>query len=65
MSIESNGGFELGIELVVKAYLKGYKICEVPTTWIDRVAGESNFKIIEWLPSYLKWYLKGMFRIRV
>lgn len=62
MSIESSGGFELGLELVVKAHLKGYKICEVPTTWIDRVAGQSNFKIIEWLPSYLKWYFMAMFR---
>lgn len=56
MKIESQGGFELGLELVVKGHLKGYKICEVPTEWTDRVAGESNFKIIEWLPSYLKWY---------
>jgi len=59
MQIESTGGFELGLELVVKGYLNGYKICEVPTTWIDRVAGESNFKIMEWLPSYLKWYFKA------
>lgn len=56
MKIESNGGFELGIELVAKAFVNGYKICEVPTTWTDRIAGESNFKLLEWLPSYLKWY---------
>lgn len=54
--IESTGGFELGMELVVKAHLQGYKILETPTTWTDRQAGKSNFKIIEWLPSYLKWY---------
>ena len=65
MTIESNGGFELGLELVVKAHLKGYKISEVPTVWTDRVAGESNFKIIEWLPSYLKWYFMAMFRTGV
>ena len=62
IDIESNGGFELGLELVVKGYLNGYKICEVPTTWIDRVAGESNFKIIEWLPSYLKWYFMAFIK---
>lgn len=61
MQIESQGGFELGLELVVKGHLKGYKICEVPTVWTDRVAGESNFKIIEWLPSYLKWYFLAFF----
>ena len=54
--IESKGGFELGIELVVKAHINGYKICEVPTVWTDRVAGESNFKLFKWLPGYLKWY---------
>jgi len=55
-TIESTGGFELGLELVVKAHNLGKKICEVPTVWTDRIAGKSNFKIIEWLPSYLKWY---------
>jgi putative flippase GtrA len=56
VSIESNGGFELGIELVAKAHVHGYKICETPTEWIDRVAGKSNFKLLQWLPSYLNWY---------
>jgi len=54
--IESKGGFELGIELVAKAHNKKFKICETPTTWTDRVAGKSNFKLLEWLPGYLKWY---------
>ncbi len=56
VKIESTGGFELGLELVVKAYRMGLKICEVPTTWRDREAGKSRFKILAWLPSYLKWY---------
>ena len=55
-NIESKGGFELGIELVAKAHIQKYKICETPTTWTDRVAGESNFKLFKWLPGYLKWY---------
>ena len=56
VKIESTGGFELGIELVVKAYVGGRRIAEVPTTWRDRVAGKSNFKLWKWLPSYLKWF---------
>ena len=56
VKIESSGGFELGLELVVKAYARGLKICEVPTTWRDRSAGKSRFKILAWLPSYLRWY---------
>ncbi len=54
--IESTGGFELGLELTVKAFLQGEKIGEVPTSWEDRVAGKSNFKLAKWLPKYLKWY---------
>lgn len=56
VKIESTGGFELGIELVVKAYAGGYRISEVPTTWRDRVAGKSNFKLWKWLPNYLHWF---------
>ena len=57
--IESTGGFELGLELVVKCREKGGKIIEVPTTWRDRVAGKSNFKLWKWLPNYLKWFLRA------
>ncbi len=56
VTIESNGGFELGLELVVKAYLADRVIAEVPTSWQDRAEGESHFKILAWLPNYLKWY---------
>lgn len=56
VQIESTGGFELGIELVVKARARGKKIIEVPTTWRDRVAGKSNFKLWKWLPNYLRWF---------
>ncbi len=54
--IESNGGFELGIELTVKAYFGGYKVGEVPTTW-TYLSKESRFLLKKWLPKYLKWYL--------
>jgi putative flippase GtrA len=55
--IESTGGFELGIELVAKAHVQGYKICETPTTWTDRTAGKSNFRLFGWLKNYVHWYL--------
>jgi dolichol-phosphate mannosyltransferase len=60
VTIESTGGFELGIELTVKAHLMGMRIAEVPTTWRDRTAGESRFKLWQWLPRYLKWYGRGI-----
>ncbi len=58
-TIESRGGFELNLELTVKAFLAGYRIAEVPSTWRDRTAGESRFRLWKWLPLYLKWYLKA------
>jgi dolichol-phosphate mannosyltransferase len=60
VTIESSGGFELGLELTVKAYLLGMRIAEVPTTWRDRTAGQSRFKLWQWLPLYLRWYWRGM-----
>ena len=57
VTIESTGGFELAIELTAKAARAGLPMAEVPTTWRDRTAGESNFKLRAWLPKYLRWYL--------
>lgn len=54
--IESKGGFELSLEITVKAFLAGYTISEIPSTWRDRTAGQSRFKLWKWLPHYLKWY---------
>lgn len=62
--IESTGGFELGIELVVKAHKNGGIVREVPTSWSDREAGKSNFKLMKWLPKYLKWYFYAFTHIR-
>ncbi len=59
--IESTGGFELAMELTVKAHKNGYKVTEVPVTWRDRTEGESNFKLWKWLPLYLKWYFYALF----
>jgi len=55
-TIESTAGFELALELTVKATLARRSIAEVPTTWRDRTAGQSNFKLRKWLPHYLHWY---------
>jgi dolichol-phosphate mannosyltransferase len=56
MTIESTAGFELNLELTVKAFLAGCRIIEVPTTWRGRTHGESRFRVWAWLPQYLKWY---------
>jgi hypothetical protein len=56
VAIESTAGFELALELTVKATLDARTVAEVPTTWRDRTAGQSNFKLRKWLPHYLHWY---------
>ena len=55
-AIESQRGFELNLELTVKAFLRGYRIAEIPSRWRDRCRGESRFRLWAWLPHYLKWY---------
>jgi dolichol-phosphate mannosyltransferase len=55
-TVESQHGFELNLELTVKAFLAGYRIGEVPSTWRDRTEGTSRFRLWAWMPSYLKWY---------
>jgi glycosyltransferase involved in cell wall biosynthesis len=67
VEFESKGGFEIGLEAVVKAFVSGRRIAEVPATWTDRVAGKSRFRLWKWLPHYLRWYLyafRGAFRRR-
>jgi dolichol-phosphate mannosyltransferase len=58
-AIESRGGFELSLELTVKAFLAGFRITEIPSAWRDRSAGESRFRLWNWLPHYLKWYFRA------
>jgi glycosyltransferase involved in cell wall biosynthesis len=60
IDIQSEGGFEIGMEIVVKAHFAGYKVTEVPCTWTDRQAGQSRFRILKWLPKYLRWYFYAL-----
>jgi glycosyltransferase involved in cell wall biosynthesis len=60
VTIESEGGFELALELSVKAYRADVPLAEVPATWRDRTAGESRFELRRWLPHYLRWYRTGV-----
>jgi hypothetical protein len=60
VTIESKAGFELALELTVKATLARRRVAEVPTTWHDRTVGKSNFKLRQWLPHYLRWYVMAL-----
>ena len=43
VSIESEHGFEIGLELVAKARRRRLPVAEIPTIWLDRSFGVSNF----------------------
>ncbi len=60
VGIHSRHGFEIGLELTAKARRLGLSVAEIPTTWIDRNFGKSNFRLAKWLPRYLGWYLFGL-----
>ncbi|MCI0460723.1 MAG: glycosyltransferase [Gemmataceae bacterium] len=64
LRIESTGGFEVALELTVKAFRRGVPITEVPTTWRDRTAGQSRFRLTHWLPKYLYWYGQALWSRR-
>ncbi|MFH1128111.1 MAG: glycosyltransferase [Candidatus Omnitrophota bacterium] len=55
-------GFEISMEIPIKAFYLGFKITEVPTLWKERAKGKSNFKMFKLLPSYLKLYAWAIFK---
>lgn len=63
ISIQSTGGFELGMEILIKAYILGYRITEVPTVWRDREKGKSKFKLMKWIPKYGYWYIYAIYHL--
>lgn len=61
MNIESTG-FEISMEMALKAYFKGFKVTEVPTIWREREKGKSSFKMFNLTPNYSRWYLWALAR---
>jgi dolichol-phosphate mannosyltransferase len=56
VGIDSSDGFEIGLELTAKARRLRRPVAEIPTIWLDRPAGVSNFKLTKWIPKYVRWY---------
>jgi len=56
VGIDSRSGFEIGLELTAKARRLRRPVAEVPTIWLDRTLGVSNFQLAGWIPRYLRWY---------
>jgi dolichol-phosphate mannosyltransferase len=56
IAVESDRGFCYSIELLVKAHRLGWRIDQIPAQWFERRHGASRFRVLAWLPSYLRWY---------
>lgn len=56
VGIHSRSGFEIGLELTAKARRLRRPVAELPTIWLDRTAGSSQFRLAAWIPLYLRWY---------
>jgi dolichol-phosphate mannosyltransferase len=56
VTIQSRDGFEIGLELTSKARRARLPVAELPTIWLDRTEGQSNFQLQKWIPKYLRWY---------
>ena len=54
--VESDRGFCYSIELLVKVHQLGWRVAEVPAVWFERKHGTSRFKVLKWLPAYLRWF---------
>ena len=57
IAVESDQGFCYSIELLVKTHRLGWRIAEVPARWFERRHGESRFRVLRWIPAYLRWYV--------
>lgn len=51
------GGFEIAMEITLKAHKLGYAVVEIPTIWRDREAGQAKFNLKKMLPRYLRLYM--------
>lgn len=58
--LESEVGFAYSIEYLVKAHRLGWRIAEVPALWFERRHGPSRFRVLGWLPGYLRWVVYAM-----
>jgi glycosyltransferase involved in cell wall biosynthesis len=50
-----SSGFEISMELMLKAYLRGYRICEIPTVWRERSQGKSKFRLYADGRRFFRW----------
>ena len=55
--VESTSGFCYSLELLVKCHRLRWPVADVPAKWFERKQGGSRFRVLSWVPAYLRWYL--------
>jgi dolichol-phosphate mannosyltransferase len=65
LSLTSTVSFSVTLEIMAKAHCLGHRITELPTVWLDRTHGKSNFKIGRSLVTYMPWFLLALLRNRL
>lgn len=55
-------GFEISMEITLKAFFAGYRITEIPTAWKERKKGKSTFKMHKVASKYFRLYLWAIMR---
>ncbi len=58
-------GFEISMEITLKAFFAGFRITEVSTNWTGRSIGKSKFYLFKIAPKYIRLYLWAIFGRRV
>jgi len=56
VQIESSRGFTYSIELLAKCHRLCWPMADVPAQWRERARGQSRFRVLRWIPAYLRWY---------
>lgn len=56
-------GFASSLEIIVKAFMEGFKITEVPTRWKKRERGQSKFQVSNVAKSYIYWFFWSISKI--
>jgi dolichol-phosphate mannosyltransferase len=55
-----SNSFDLSAELLVKAAALGYRVDQLPATWVNRQIGRSNFRIFREFTNYGRWLALGV-----
>ncbi len=63
INIESES-FEISMEVILKAYFKGYRITELPTIWKERADDKSKFNLWKDSLIYLKWFFWALLKVK-